>query len=65
MNRRATLSGANVCVAFWLVVASVASVVGGEPDGVQVDAATRFLDGGDAADGVSNEKKDATSPTEA
>lgn len=80
MNRFATLGGANVCVAVLLAVALVASVVenvwGNELDGVRVDAATRFLDGGevgdknggendvDAADGVSDAKNDATSPTE-
>ncbi|MBQ1277840.1 MAG: hypothetical protein IIY07_04250, partial [Thermoguttaceae bacterium] len=45
MTRRATLSGARVCVAVLALVASVASVVGGELDGVPADAATRFLDG--------------------
>ncbi len=68
MNRRATLSGASVCIAVLLLVASVASVVGNELDGVRADAATRFLDGGekggDAADGVSDANSDATSPTE-
>ncbi|MBQ8286350.1 MAG: hypothetical protein IJZ10_08605 [Thermoguttaceae bacterium] len=76
MTRCATLIGASVCVAVWAFVASVASVVGGELDGVRVDAATRFLDGGevgdknggeksvDAADGVSDADGDTTSPTE-
>jgi len=76
MTRRATLIGASVCVAVLAFVASVASVVGGELDGVRADAATRFLDGGevgdknggeksvDAADGVSDADGDATSPTE-
>lgn len=52
MTRRATLVGAIVCVAVLAFVASVASAVGNELDGVRADAATRFLDG-------------ATSPTEA
>ncbi len=76
MTRRATLNVASVCVAVLAFVASVASVVGGELDGVRVDAATRFLDGGevgnknggengvDAAGGVSDADDDATSPTE-
>lgn len=76
MTQRATLSGASVCVAVLAFVASVASVVGGELDGVRADAATRFLDGGevgdknggeksvDAADGVSDANSDAMSPTE-
>ncbi len=68
MTRRATLSGVSVCVAVLSLVASVASVVGNEPDGVRVDAATRFLDGGESdgepAVGVSDENSDATSPTE-
>lgn len=77
MTRRATLSGASVCVAVLALVASVASVVGNELDGVRADAATRFLDGGevgdkdggeksvDASGGVSDANNDATSPTEA
>ncbi|MBP3532397.1 MAG: hypothetical protein J6K25_14670 [Thermoguttaceae bacterium] len=76
MTRRATLSGVSVCVAVLALVASVASVVGNELDGVRADAATRFLDGGeigdknvgeksvDATDGVSDGNDDATSPTE-
>lgn len=67
MTRRATLSGAILCVAVLLLVASTANVVGNEPRDVRVDAATRFLDGGesggDAAGGVSIENSDATSPT--
>ncbi|MBP3557720.1 MAG: hypothetical protein J6K20_08480 [Thermoguttaceae bacterium] len=59
MNRRATLSGASVCVAVLALVASVANVVGDELDDVRVDAAPRFLDGG-----VSEERVDSTSPTE-
>ena len=74
MTRRATLSGASVCVAaILLLVALTADGVGGEPGGVRLDAATCFLDGGeigdkgggDAADDVSNANNDATSPTEA
>ncbi|MBQ9126286.1 MAG: hypothetical protein IJY15_00840, partial [Thermoguttaceae bacterium] len=76
MTRRATLSGASVCVAVLALVASVANVVGNESGGVRADAATRFLDGGeigdknggeksvDAADGVSDADGDTTSPTE-
>lgn len=76
MTRRATLSGVSVCVAVLALVASVASVVGNELDGVRADAATRFLDDGeigdknggeksvDATDGVSDVNNDATSPTE-
>lgn len=72
MTRRATLSGANVCVALLLLVASVASAVGNEPGGVRADAATRFLDGGegnvesvgDATGGVSDASGDAMSPSE-
>lgn len=76
MTRRATLSGVSVCVAVLALVASVASVVGNELDGVRADAATRFLDDGeigdknggeksvDATDGVSDANNDATSPTE-
>ena len=68
MIRRATLVGASVCVAVLALVASVASAVGNELDGVQADAATRFLDGGeksvDAADGVSDANDETTSPTE-
>ena len=52
MIRGATSFGASVCVAVLSLVASVASVVEGELDGVRADAATRFLD------------DDATSPTE-
>ncbi|MBR4833190.1 MAG: hypothetical protein IKU86_02500 [Thermoguttaceae bacterium] len=48
MTRRATLVGASVCVAFWIAVASAANVVGDELDVVRFDAATRFLDGGEA-----------------
>ena len=76
MTQRATLIGASVCVAVLAFVASVASGVGGELDGVRADAATRFLDGGevgdknggeksvDAADGVSDANDDVMSPTE-
>ena len=60
MTRRATLSGASVCVALFLLVALAANVVGNELDGVRADAATRFLDGA-----VLNANNDATSPTEA
>ncbi len=58
MTRRATLSGASVCVAIFSLVALTSSVAGNEPDDARADAATRFLDGGETA------KNDATSPTE-
>ena len=59
MTRRAMLSGVNVCVALFLLVASSTNAVGNELDGARGDAAARFLDGGETAE------NGATSPTEA